>query len=274
MAQQRQFDQDQQGQDNERNAQTLSSDRGTGSRSATFVGGDIDEKTGNVVPGSKVTASKGFTVTGSEKPAATTATETVDEVYAQDPLKDTVKDEGTTEKTETKDESQPGYEAYYRDDKSNVVETVSKWFCYGAGVEILMENGTYKPVEKIDIGERVMLGGEVTAVGKAKGSFTFNYRGQRVSGSHAVFEDGRFVRVYEAKQRSTEDEYHGAIHPIATAKFLLVTRNHISADFCECEGGYDMTPVQRLSRMNREVERLQWLRSMEALYCNAVSVRP
>lgn len=256
MAQQREYNQDPQGQNTPRDPAVLGSDRGIGSRAATFVGGDIDQTTGNLMPGSAKTASQGFIVTGSENPAPPPPSPSQ---LLQD-VQGTAQPQAPVAAVPT----------FQRKDRSNGIEQVGKWFCYGRDVEILMQDRSWKKVQDLAIGDRVMLGGEVTAIGQAKGSFTFDYKGQRVSGQHAVFEDGRFVRVYESKHRSGEDDYQGAIYPVATEQFLLVTRSHIGADFCECEGGYEMTPVQRLSKLNREIERLAWLKTMEAKYCEHV----
>lgn len=248
-----QFNQDQQGQVAPRDPSNLSSDRGVGSRSATFTGGEIDPVTGNLMPGSAKTASQGFTVTGSENPAPPppAPSQLLQEVQGN---------AGATPPV-------AAAPTFVRKDKSNGVEQVGKWFCYGRDTLILMQDRSYKRVQDLVLGDRVMLGGEVTAAGRAKGSFTFIYKGERVSGAHAVFEDGQFVRVYDSPLRSQDDSYEGGIYPIATEQFLLVTRSHIAADFCECEDGHEMTPVQRLSKLNREVERLAWLKTMEAKYC-------
>ena len=58
MAQQREFNQDPTGENNPRDPAALGSDRGVGSRGATFTGGEIDPTTGNLMPGSAKTASE------------------------------------------------------------------------------------------------------------------------------------------------------------------------------------------------------------------------
>lgn len=257
MAQQREFNQDQ-GENTPRDPSNLSSDRGVGSRGATFVGGDIDPVTGNLMPGSSKSASQGFLVTGSENPAPPPP--------APSQLLQDV--QGTAQPAAPV----AAAPTFYRKDKLNGVERVGSWFCYGRGTLILMQGGAYKQVQDLVIGDRVMLGGEVIAQGKAKGGFTFLYKGERVTGSHLVFEDGQFVRVSESKLRSPDDDYHGGVYPIVTEQHLLVTRSHISADFTECEGGEEMLPIQRQSKLNREVEKLAWLKTMEAKYCAHVEV--
>lgn len=258
MAQQQQFNQDPQGENNPRDPSNLASDRGVGSRAATFTGGDIDPVTGNLMPGSAKTSSQGFIVTGSENPAPPPPA-------PSQLLQDVQGTAGATPPV-------AAAPTFIRKDRSNGIEQVGKWFCYGRGTLILMQDGRYKQVQELMIGDRVMLGGEVIAHGKAKGGFTFLYKGERVTGTHLVFEDGQFVRVSESKLRSAEDDYHGGVFPIVTEQHLLVTRSHISADFTECEGGEEMLPIQRQSKLNREVEKLAWLKTMEAKYCTHVAV--
>lgn len=258
MAQQREFNQDPAGENNPRDPAALGSDRGVGSRGATFTGGEIDPTTGNLMPGSAKTASQGFLVTGSENPAPPPPS-------ASQLLQDV---QGTAAATAPV----AAAPTFQRKDKLNGIERIGSWFCYGRGTLILMQNGTYKQVQELVIGDRVMLGGEVIAHGRAKGGFTFLYKGERVTGTHLVFEDGEFIRVSESKLRSAEDDYHGGVYPIVTEQHLLVTRSHISADFTECEGGEEMLPIQRQSKLNREVEKLAWLKTMEAKYCAHVEV--
>ena len=258
MAQQREFNQDPAGDTNPRDPSALASDRGVGSRASTFVGGDIDPVTGNLTPGSAKTASQGFLVTGSENPAPPPP-------KPSDLLTVVQGNAGATGPVA----AEPTFQ---RKDKLNGIERIGSWFCYGRGTLILMQDGRYKEVQELMIGDRVMLGGEVIAHGCAKGGFTFLYKGERVTGTHLVFEDGQFVRVSESKLRSAEDDYHGGVYPIVTEAHLLVTRSHISADFTECEGGEEMLPVQRQSKLNRDIEKLSWLKMMEAKYCTHVEV--
>lgn len=277
MAQQS-FNRDPAGNPLERNAASLAQSRGAGARAASFIGGNVDGATGNLTPGTPQQVSRGFTVTGSEAPKVEAPTPTpVPDSPSR--LQQITPDPAPTPAAAPAPAPAPAPAANPIDRlltpgllaKDTVASDVGSFFCYGWGVMILMEDGTWREVQTLRIGDRVMLGGEVTAVGQAKGSFTFDYKGCPVTGSHAVFEDGRFVRVKDSDHRSNEDSYRGGIYPVMTEKFLLVTPTHISADFGECEGGYDMTPVQRLSVMNRDVQRLRWLSDQEAILCHAVA---
>lgn len=251
MAQQRSFNQDDSGAPNERSATALSQSRGTGGRAASFIGGDIDPSTGNIIPGNAQQVSKGFTVTGTENPAPPVPEPSRIEQIQPDPAPQAAAQVAPTEVAAP--------QSYGRNDRSNVVEQVGKWFCYGWNTPILLENGKWKPVQELTLHDRVKLGGQVVAIGQAKGGFTFSYKGQFVSGNHAVFEDGRFIRVRDSALRSQEDEYRGGLYPVATEHHVMVTPTHIAADFTECDGGEEMTPAKRLEVMNGDRYVIDWL---------------
>jgi len=71
--------------------------------------------------------------------------------------------------------------------------------CFLAGTLVQMANGTQKPIEQIDIGDSVSVGGFVFATGKFLINNLFEYKGIKVSGSHMVQEDGRWMRVEDSK---------------------------------------------------------------------------
>ncbi len=267
MAQQRSFNTTNDGQEQTKTDTALAPSRTVGTRPAAFLGGNIDPVTGNLTKGTPQQANVGFTVTGSENPKPPPPPPTVvptEPTRVQQIQPDPAPAPAAPPPPAP---AAPAPAPFVRADKSNVIEQVGKWFCYGKDVQIMLEDGSWRAVQTLKIGDRVMLGGEVTAIGQAKGSFTFDYKGQRVSGYHAVFEEGRFIRVRDSNHRSGEDDYVGAVYPVMTERFLLVTPTHISADFAECEDGYDMSPAQRLARMNADEDRLRRLSDAEASLC-------
>jgi len=71
--------------------------------------------------------------------------------------------------------------------------------CFIKGTLIKMADGTTKPVEQIDIGDVVAVGGFVFATGKFLIDNLYEYKGIKVSGSHMVQEDGQWTRVADSK---------------------------------------------------------------------------
>jgi len=75
--------------------------------------------------------------------------------------------------------------------------------CFLRGTLITMLDGTKKPVEQVDLGNEVAIGGKVFATGKFLVKNLHDYKGIKVSGSHMVSENNKWVRV--------EDSEHGKL---------------------------------------------------------------
>ena len=71
--------------------------------------------------------------------------------------------------------------------------------CFIAGTMISMHDGSLKPVEQVDIGDTVSVGGKVFATGKFLIDNLYDYNGIQVSGTHMVKEDGAWVRVENSR---------------------------------------------------------------------------
>ena len=71
--------------------------------------------------------------------------------------------------------------------------------CFIAGTMITMHDGSLKPVEQVDIGDTVSVGGKVFATGKFLINNLYDYNGIQVSGTHMVKEDGAWTRVEDSR---------------------------------------------------------------------------
>ena len=71
--------------------------------------------------------------------------------------------------------------------------------CFIAGTMVTMADGSFKPVEQVDIGDEVSVGGKVFATGKFLIDNLYDYKGIQVSGTHMVKEDGKWTRVENSK---------------------------------------------------------------------------
>ena len=71
--------------------------------------------------------------------------------------------------------------------------------CFIAGTMITMSDGALKPVEQVDIGDTVSIGGKVFATGKFLIDNLYDYNGIQVSGTHMVKEDGAWTRVEDSR---------------------------------------------------------------------------
>jgi len=71
--------------------------------------------------------------------------------------------------------------------------------CFLKGTLITMFDGSKKPVEQVDLGDKVAEGGNVFAAGRFLNTELYDYKGIKVSGSHMVNEDGTWMRVRDTK---------------------------------------------------------------------------
>ena len=79
--------------------------------------------------------------------------------------------------------------------------------CFIAGTMITMHDGSLKPVEQVDIGDEVAVGGKVFATGKFLIDNLYDYNGIQVSGTHMVKEDDEWTRVEDSRMgRSLGDD--------------------------------------------------------------------
>lgn len=145
-----------------------------------------------------------------------------------------------------------------------VAKAVSNIFCYAAGTPIRMKNGSYKAVDKLELGDELYYGGKVTATGHSKQENMYEYKGTKVSGSHAVFENGKFVRVEDSKSgKKLSGEME--VFPIECENHVMVTKTHLGADFSEIDGGIGMEPEERIKKLNSDKKKLKKLDAASTL---------
>ena len=81
--------------------------------------------------------------------------------------------------------------------------------CFLAGTLVTMADGSTKPVEQVDLEDEVAVGGKVFAVGRFLNTELYDYKGIKVSGSHMVNEDNKWVRVEDSKHgKALGDDEH------------------------------------------------------------------
>lgn len=138
-------------------------------------------------------------------------------------------------------------------------------FCFVKGTPILMQDGSVKNVEEIEIGDEMLLGGTVYAAGKAVETDVYKYHNTYMGASHTVFcEDGVWRKVANAEGAEKVELDGGVIVcPIVNHNHLIVTSDFISADFAEVDNaGWDMNGKQRLDYLNAWTERNEQLRNV------------
>ena len=74
--------------------------------------------------------------------------------------------------------------------------------CFAAGTKFIMEDETTKNIEDIKIGDKLKFGGRVYSTIQGDGLIEtwYNYGTTKVTGNHAIFENGEWKRVKDAKE--------------------------------------------------------------------------
>ena len=95
--------------------------------------------------------------------------------------------------------------------------------CFLAGTLVTMADGSTKPVEQVDLKDNVAEGGKVFATGKFLVENLHDYKGIKVSGSHMVNEDNKWVRVKNSKHGKPlgDDEHTVYVFGSENRKILI-----------------------------------------------------
>jgi len=115
------------------------------------------------------------------------------------------------------------------------VGAVAGVFCHHEDTDVLMENGSYKKIKDIRLGDVVHLGGKVKLKGDLYNeSLMFEYKGELVTGSHYVLEESIWVKVKDSSLSIPLVKKDYVICPIETENGVYVTRaGYVSADFSQ-----------------------------------------
>jgi hypothetical protein len=132
-------------------------------------------------------------------------------------------------------------------------------YCFSPETEILMESGKYKKIKDIQPHEATALGGKVEMIGKSKSDDLYNYDGVKVTGDHAVFENGKWIRVKDSEKSSPIGK-EGEIYTIHTENHLVVTKNKVWTDSMETEENskdaqYSLDVLNSNKPRNKKLER-------------------
>jgi len=176
--------------------------------------------------------------------------------------------------------SNPG-DAYNRGDIKKGIESVgntvsdavSNVTCHLAGTMIRLIDNKFKSIENIKLGDMLYLGGKVTALGSSVANEFYDYKNEKVTGEHAVFEDGKFIRVKNSKDSKLNIVNNEIIvYIIVTEKHLMVTNNIIWADYAETPFAMSLTDDQRLTWLNDQVDRNKELEIIQKDLNNEIAI--
>ena len=96
-----------------------------------------------------------------------------------------------------------------------------------------MLDGTKKPVEQVDLGDKVAEGGLVFAVGKFLNTELYDYKGIKVSGSHMVNEDGVWIRVRDTKHGKSLGNDENTVYVFGSENRRILINGILFTDYFE-----------------------------------------
>jgi len=107
--------------------------------------------------------------------------------------------------------------------------------CFLKGTLITMADGTTKPVEQVDLGDKVAVGGKVFAVGRFLNTELYDYKGIKVSGSHMVNEDGTWMRVRDTKHGKSLGNDENTVYVFGSENRRILINDILFTDYFEIE---------------------------------------
>jgi hypothetical protein len=123
--------------------------------------------------------------------------------------------------------------------------------CFPADTQILMNDGQTKRICDIKLGERVFGGGEVYSIMQnLYDGNMYNYKGVGVVGSHAVLEDGKWIRVEDSSVSFLVEFIEPYTYNLCVEGHELIINGITFADYDEIGYGGDYNNIEGLRELN------------------------
>lgn len=131
-----------------------------------------------------------------------------------------------------------------------VSKAAKKVFCFDAETQVIMEDGSTKAVSRLYIGANTK-GGKVDSirVSLTDDGTIFNYKGIHVTGWHAVYEEGKWLRVKDS-QHAKFIPGSGIVWSICTSDHKVYVKDILFADEMETDDYEELTIDQSLDELN------------------------
>jgi hypothetical protein len=108
--------------------------------------------------------------------------------------------------------------------------------CFSGDTLVAMKDGSRKEIQDVQIGDETLLGGIVTQTIKALKDWPgdmYEYMGVLVTGSHAVLENDKFVRVKDSVKAKLSDEDVACVYNLTTRNHIMILGNTVFGDYQE-----------------------------------------
>ena len=135
---------------------------------------------------------------------------------------------------------------------NKVSNSIKKAFCFVGESFFVMADGSSKAVEYIQLGDNMRAGGVVHSIRQSYvEEDMFDYMGVKVTGSHAVNEDGKWIRVGNSK-KAKPIEFKGVVFSICNENHQMVSSlDVLFADEQETDDYEDLTIEESLQELNQ-----------------------
>jgi hypothetical protein len=121
---------------------------------------------------------------------------------------------------------------------SKQADAQSNAACFPGDAQVKMADGKLKAIKDVELGEEVYLGGKVLHMIKAlnhSNDDIYNYNGVIVTGAHAVFEDTKFVRVYDSVAAEKIEMDLPVVYNLTTQNHVMFVGDVLFADYEEVD---------------------------------------
>lgn len=107
--------------------------------------------------------------------------------------------------------------------------------CFLPETLVTMADGTKKKIVDIDLKDNIKVGGYVTATGKFLVINLYDYKGIKVSGSHMVKEDDKWLRVKDSKLAKSLGNDEHVVYTLGTQNRRILINDILFTDYFEVD---------------------------------------
>ena len=107
--------------------------------------------------------------------------------------------------------------------------------CFLPNTKVTMLDGTTKNIIDINLNDNIEIGGRVFAHAKFLITNLYDYKGVKVSGSHMVNEDNKWLRVEESKLAKSLGNKEHTVYTLGTDNRRILINNILFTDYFEVD---------------------------------------
>jgi hypothetical protein len=135
----------------------------------------------------------------------------------------------------------------------NVVGSAFKGFCFFRDTLFEMHDGSKTRIQDIRLGDHMKDGGEVYFIAQSYSSDIYLYNGILVTGSHAVFENGQFIRIKDSLMSSKVNfAVDQVVYMLSNENHLMISNGILFSDYDETND-LSLTDDDSLVKLNSKL---------------------